>query len=71
MTPMHNIKDRIYYASQNSIAIMCQMNSKINNIIFDFGNVLLDLDIPRTNQQLIQLLGHNIPIKKLLKEQKD
>ncbi len=33
--------------------------SKIKNIIFDLGNVLIDLDIPATERQLHELLGSN------------
>lgn len=33
----------------------------IKNIIFDFGNVLIDLDIPKTVQELSKFLGTEVP----------
>ncbi len=32
--------------------------SSIKNIIFDLGNVIIDLDIPRTTQEMARLLRH-------------
>jgi putative hydrolase of the HAD superfamily len=33
----------------------------IKNIIFDFGNVLIDLDIPKTIRELSKFLGEEVP----------
>jgi putative hydrolase of the HAD superfamily len=43
----------------------------IKNIIFDFGNVLFDLDLDRTAREMQQLLGDNYtPVLQKLRQQK-
>lgn len=46
-------------ASQGSFPQLCTTMPAIKNIIFDFGNVLFDLDLPAIERNLRQLYGNN------------